>query len=226
MRKLTFSLSLSLSLSFLFFLFLSTDSFAQKEWEIARGYQVRFTTQGVEGTFTELDGDIVFSPAQLDASKFDMTLYSRSIDTGISKRDDQARGKKWLNSSYFPEITFISDSIAQTEAGFEVYGKVNLCGVERPTTIPFKFKENEKGAEFSGYFFVNRKDFGIVGTTLGAMVSVGENVRVDLWVPVVGKEWWVSSQTDLDLLCPEARNESQCTWIFPIPMGCPSFSTE
>ncbi|WP_306642359.1 YceI family protein [Sanyastnella coralliicola] len=182
MRKLSFSFFLSL------FLFLSADSFAQKEWEIARGYQVRFTTQGVEGTFTELDGDIVFSPAQLDASKFDMILYSRSIDTGMSKRDDQARGKKWLNSAYFPEITFVSDSIVQTETGFEVYGKVSLCGVERPATIPFTFKENEKGAEFSGYFSVNRKDFGIVGTTLGAMVSVGEVVRVDLWVPVVGKE--------------------------------------
>lgn len=170
-------------LSTLFALF-TLVSFGQKSWEIDKGYQVRFTTQGVEGSFTELDGDIQFSPGNPRASKFDMVVASRSIDTGMSKRDEQARSKKWLNSIYFPDITFASDSIKQTEAGFEAFGTVNICGVAEAASIPFTFKETETGAVFSGYFSVNRKNFGIIGTTLGAITSVGDIVRVDLWVPV------------------------------------------
>lgn len=163
-----------------FFLVLGAQ--AQTEWKIEDDYQVRFSGQGADGNFTGLEGTIVFSPAKLSQSKFDVKVDARTIDTGTKRKDEHAIGRSWLEAAYHPDITFKSDSVVQTAEGFEAFGKLNLHGIEGDASIPFTFKETPTGGVFDGNFKVNRKSYGIMGNFASGMVD--ELFRVDLHVPV------------------------------------------
>lgn len=152
-------------------------------WNIAEDYVVAFSTGSAKGTFSELDGTIVFDPTTPNEGEMDVSVRVETIDTGNKTKDKHARGDSWFDADQYPTIRFVSDNFTTVDGKYSVSGKLNLHGITKTVNIPFQFEEKSDGmGVFVGSFTLNRKDYGINGNAFGFMV--GKEVTVDLRVPV------------------------------------------
>ncbi|MEM9887949.1 MAG: YceI family protein [Bacteroidota bacterium] len=151
-------------------------------WNIQKDYEVRFEGRGAEGTFSGLEGEVVFDPSNLSASKMDVSVDASSISTGNATKDKHARGESWFHTEKYPKIQFQSKRFSKQGSTYEVVGDLNLRGVKKEITIPFTFKEQAKGGLFEGNFVINRTDYGIEGPFIS--FTVAKELEVSLSVPV------------------------------------------
>lgn len=148
-------------------------------WSIAEGYEVKFTSDNPTGIFTDLKGEILFDANDLDQSSFNMTVGVASINTGNGMQNKHAKSDKWFDAETYPQITFKSSSISQTDNGYETTGMLKMHGVEKEITFPFTF-ENQT---FKGSFMIKRTDYNI-GSTKGMSGKASTDLQVDIAVPV------------------------------------------
>ncbi|MEM6398207.1 MAG: YceI family protein [Bacteroidota bacterium] len=171
-----------------FLLFFSTVFFlaaaiVTNDWQIDDDYTVAFDTGRAEGTFSGMDGEILFDPSDLANSSMDVTVDVATIETGNDTKNKHARGESWFDAEKYPTIRFVGDDFSRAGEGYKVSGKLTLHGNTKSIDIPFTFSPN--GADsglFEGSFTVNRKDYGIDGNFWGFVV--GKEVEIKLRVPV------------------------------------------
>lgn len=150
-----------------------------KSYEISEDYAIKFSTRGVEGTFSDLSGSITFDETDLAASFFDVSVAASTVETGNNTQNKHARGDNWLDAEIFPRIKFKSSAFAKTPEGYSVSGDLTIHGVTQKVSIPFIFNNKV----FEGSISVPRETYGIDGPFLfGNMV--GDDVEVSLRVPV------------------------------------------
>jgi polyisoprenoid-binding protein YceI len=145
------------------------------------------------GRFTRLEANLQFDPANLAASRVDVTIDPRSIeaDNAPSGFLQTLAGKDWLDADRFPEMTFRSKSVEVTGANtFRLHGELTLHGVTRPIVLDARYNggyashpyEPNARIGFSAQGRFARSDFGVslgipaAGTTMG----VGDEVSVTL----------------------------------------------
>ncbi|MFK8057228.1 MAG: YceI family protein [Saprospiraceae bacterium] len=174
--RLSFLTTALVSLSFLF---MSFGYYSLNSYEIGEDYAVKFSTSGAEGTFSELMGKVDFDPTNLEASSFDVSVATASIETGNKTQNKHARSDNWLDAEAFPRISFVSTAFAKTSTGYTVSGNVKIHGVSQRVSIPFTFNNNV----FEGSISIPRADYDIDGPFLFGSF-VGDDVEVSLRVPV------------------------------------------
>jgi len=158
---------------------MSFGYYSLNTYEISEDYAIKFSTRGVEGTFSDLNGSIAFDASNLATSSFDVAVATSTIETGNNTQNKHARGDNWLDAEAFPSISFKSSAFAKTPKGYSVSGDLTIHGVTQKVSIPFTFKNKV----FEGAISVPREAFGIDGPFLfGSMV--GDEVEVSLRVPV------------------------------------------
>ncbi|SKC06013.1 YceI family protein [Dyadobacter psychrophilus] len=151
------------------------------EWEIGKGYIVRFDGKYAKGSFSDLSGLITFDPENLQAAKFDVSVKVASIETGNDLKNKHAKSDKWFDAEQFPEIHFTSSEVTRIDSAFVVRGMLELRGIRKEVAIPFTFQQKGAGSLFYGKFKVNRGDFGI-GKTNG---KDSDSTLVEVSVPVI-----------------------------------------
>lgn len=151
-------------------------------WRITEDYAIRFSGQGASGTFSDLEGTIIFTPNNLAASKMAVSVDASTISTGNSIQDKHARGKKWFDVENYPKISFSSKHFEKTAKGYRVLGDLEMHGVTKEVSVLFTFTNAASGGIFEGKMNVNRYDFGIEGPIMGAVVA--RDFEVQLRVPV------------------------------------------
>jgi polyisoprenoid-binding protein YceI len=172
-----------ISLSFIAILTLTASSYQSvTDWKIRDGSSVKFETSYAEGLFSSVNGTVLFDKDNLETSKFDISLDVASISTGNSLKDNHAKKDKWFGADKYPTIQFKSSNITKTGADYKVVGNLALHGVKKEITIPFTFINNI----FKGSFTLNRLDYK-VGTDTGFSSIVGNDIKIELSVPVVRK---------------------------------------
>ena len=88
------------------------------------------------GRFDNITGTVDLDEKNPAKNAFDITIGTKSVNTGIAKRDQHLLGPDFFNAAQFPEITFQSDSVrAKGNDAYEVTGKLTLHGVTRPLTV-------------------------------------------------------------------------------------------
>jgi polyisoprenoid-binding protein YceI len=176
--KNTLLLALAFSLATFF-----SFAFVFAGWSIDPAYSIHYKTKNVEGTFSGLIGDIDFNPEDLPHARMAVAVQAATIKTGNSKKDQHAKSDSWFDVEKYPAIRFNSTSITRAGAsGYLVAGTLELHGVSKNLSIPFQYVPKGTGAEFTGTFSINRKDYGIKGNMFGFMV--GDVVDIELRVPV------------------------------------------
>lgn len=135
----------------------------------------------VDGTFKGLKGIIDFDDSNLGTARFDVTIDASSIDTGIGMRDNHLRKPDYFGVAAFPTIRFVSSKVEKSGKMNEaiVTGKLTIKKITKEISIPFRYGDATGVLQFKGEFTINRRDFGVGGSSfsLADEVTVLLNVR-------------------------------------------------
>ncbi len=122
----------------------------------------------VRGSFTDFEGRATIDVAQPEKSSVNITIKGESIDTRNEQRNAHLRSNDFLDLANYPEITFVSTSIAQ--AGGDIYrvtGDLTIRGVTKPVSFELEFTGaavdpfGNQRIGFEGSTTINRKDWGV-----------------------------------------------------------------
>ncbi len=134
----------------------------------------------IDGIVSGLEGDILFTAADIKNSRFAVTLDVRTINTDIAIRDSALQTAEYLDTKRFPRISFISKQIvsAGKPDAFLAKGLLTIKGISKEISFPFTVLPKDDGLFFIGEMKINRLDFKIaVGSTV-----LSDNLTVSLKV--------------------------------------------
>ncbi len=132
------------------------------------------------GDFTGIKGNIKFSPADYATSNFDVTVDANTIDTDNESRDGHLRKAEYFDVATFKTLQFVSTKVVLSSVAgrYYVYGNLTIKGVTKPVEFGFGAIPKNGGYVFDGEFRINRRDFGVGGSS----VSLSDNLTVSLMV--------------------------------------------
>lgn len=105
------------------------------------------------GRFNEVDGKVTVDGSN---SKFDFTIKTDSIDTGIKKRDSHLKSPDFFNERQYPLITFKTKSVKVSGDKYTVTGDLTMHGKTKSITVDMtKTGESDKGVGFEAIFVIN-----------------------------------------------------------------------
>jgi polyisoprenoid-binding protein YceI len=137
----------------------------------------------VNGSFKGLDGTVIFDPTDLPKSKMNVSLLASTLNTGINARDNHLKKKDYFDISNYPRISVISRSITvgSNQGTYILSGTLCLKGIKKDVIIPFTAIPINNGYKFIGSFQINRRDFGIGGSS----ISLSDNLT--LYLAIIAK---------------------------------------
>jgi len=171
------------------------------EWKVdpnhsTAGFAVRhMMVSTVRGSFSGIKGTVEYDPANLDASKANLTIDATTVDTRNENRDKDLRSAKFFDVEKYPTITFVSKRvIPQGQGKFQLVGDMSMHGVTKEVTFavegPMPPVKDAKGNLHSGATAtakINRKDFGLTwsGPLEGGGVTVSDEVELTVEIEMI-----------------------------------------
>src|SRR5437870_11536896 len=133
-----------LVLSFVLLAALSSGALANETYKFDQsrstiGFTVHQFLGTTHGKFTKFEGKIDIDREHPEKSSVVAKIDVASINTGIVKRDNHLRSPEFFNVAKFPEITFKSRSVKQTDQqSGDIAGDLTMHGVTKPITLHVK----------------------------------------------------------------------------------------
>ena len=156
-------------------------------WTIGKSSTIRFHTSwsgdAIDGGFARFEGDIVFSPDELDRSHVEIRVDTASIYSGDDQRDDTLRSPDWFHTSSFAASIFRADRFRQVgRDSYVASGTLRLKGISLPLTLPFTLRISGNSATMRGSTMIDRLTYkigeGEFSTTDEIPAGVSVNVEV------------------------------------------------
>jgi polyisoprenoid-binding protein YceI len=150
---------------------------------VEKGSEIKFKVKNfgfnVSGSFSGLNGTISFDPNNLAASTFDVSADANSIFTDNNARDNHLREDTYFDVKNYPRIRFVSTRVTTSNKSgtYFVFGKLTIKKETKEISFPFTAETSEDGYLFKGEFKINRRDFGVGGSS-----TISDNVDVALSV--------------------------------------------
>src|ERR1700761_4507928 len=146
---------------------------------VEQGSTLKFTIKNlgfdVNGSFTGFDGTINFDPQNAGNSSFDVTINASTVNTDNSLRDEHLRGDNYFDVKNNPRIRLVSTKVSGLGKTFQFNGTLTIKGKSKPVSFPFTATPTADGFVFKGSFKMERKDFGIGGTS-----TISNELQVDI----------------------------------------------
>lgn len=167
---------------------ISISYFAQAQYqpldkESSVTFKIRNFGFEVTGSFTKIRGDIHFDTQNLLSELFDVTIDATTVNTENGLRDEHLKGSSYFDVTNYPTIHFVSTGVSPGKAGvFNMTGKLMIKGKTQVITFPFTVQTVDDKLQFKGNFKINRKDFGVGGTS-----TISNNLEVFLNVTAQNK---------------------------------------
>lgn len=175
---------------FVLLILLSVKIVSAQYKPVDQGSEVKFTIGNfgfdVPGKFTGLQGDIYFDPADPAKDRFDVTADAATVNTENTLRDEHLRGQSYFDVKNYPRIHFISSKIkpGNKSGTYILIGQLTIKETSKEISFPFTATPSGDGYIFKGTFKINRKDFGVGGTsTISNELEVSLNVLTKNAIP-------------------------------------------
>ena len=143
-------------------------------------FQIKNFGVAVTGTFSGLKGDIQFDPAVPENSSVNISIDAKTIDTGIDLRDNHLRKEEYFDVEVYRTISFASQNLSMQDGRWKALGRLTIKKTTKEISFPFEVITLKDGYVFKGTFTLNRRDFGVGGSSfsMGDEVVVGFKVRM------------------------------------------------
>jgi len=119
------------------------------------------------GVFTGLQGNIRFDANHLDDANFDVSIDANTVNTDNELRDKHLRADTYFDVKNYPRIHFVSAKITPSDKPGVLFisGKLTIKNQTKDISFPFTASAINDGYLFKGVFNIDRKDFGVGGTS-------------------------------------------------------------
>jgi len=146
--------------------------------------EIKFTVNNfgfaVDGSFKGIQGTIGFDPQNAAAGRFDVTIDAGTVNTDNSLRDSHLKNDGYLDVRNYPRIRLVSTKLSGSGASYTFTGLLTIKDKTKEISFPFTAAPANAGMVFKGSFKINRKDFGVGGTsTISNELTVSLNVMAD-----------------------------------------------
>jgi polyisoprenoid-binding protein YceI len=134
-----------------------------------------------DGRFRRFQPEIVFEPADLAGSRFQVTIETGSADTLDADRDAILKGPAFFAVERWPTARFEAKRFTAAGPGrYTARGQLTLRDVTHDVALTFTFKPSADGrnAELAGDTTVRRLDFGVGQGEWRDTQWVGDEVKV------------------------------------------------
>jgi len=139
-----------------------------------------------EAQFKHFKGRIVLDDQAQNVQSVYLEIEARSITSNCSFCDKVVGSPRLLYIKKYPKIIFKSNAIFHDQHGYKVRGVLEMRGVKKEMTFPFKFSRREDGLngpliDLQGSWMINRKDFHIIWNKVldKGGILVGDYLTVD-----------------------------------------------
>lgn len=121
------------------------------------------------GRFNDFNGEFVFDKNNPSASKIEVTINTKSVDSNHAERDKHLRSDEFLDVERYPQSKFVSTSFMLNEDGTgELKGNFTLRDITKPITIAVNYIGEGKDpwggyrVGFEGKTRIALADYGIM----------------------------------------------------------------
>jgi len=163
------------------------------------GFTVRhMMITNVTGVFEATKGTIEYTMGDPNSIKADVTIETKSVNTRITRRDDDLRSDNFFNAEKFPTITFKSKRVQSAKPGsLELVGDLTIRDVTKEVilkvegpTPPVRDPQGNRRVGAAATTTINRKDFNINYNRVieAGGVVVGDEVRINIEIEAVEKK--------------------------------------
>ena len=152
----------------------------------------------VTGVFESTAGTIDYTPGNPNATKADVTIEAKTINTRNGRRDTHLRTDDFINVGKFPAITFKSKRVQNVRPdGFDMVGDLTIRDVTKEVVLkvdgmapPVKDPQGNRRVGANATTTINRKDFGVnYNRALEAGgVLIGDEVKINIEIQAVEKK--------------------------------------
>lgn len=165
-------------------IFFITKAAAQKYMPVESRSKIGFSIKNfgllTDGAFKGLKGNIKFDVNNTATCSFTITVEANTIYTGNNVRDKHLKKEEYFNVAKYPVLSFTSTKIVSTATPgvLNISGKLSIKGVSKDISFPFTAVAQSDGYVFEGNFKLNRRDFGVGGSSF----VMSDNVNVTLLI--------------------------------------------
>jgi polyisoprenoid-binding protein YceI len=120
-----------------------------------------------KGSLSGLKGKITFDPKDPATASFDVSVDAATINTDNDMRDSHLKKEEYFDVTNYPQIRFVSTAITPTgkDGHYTITGKLTIRNTTKELSWPFIAVPMGNDYIFSGTFKINRKDFGVGGSS-------------------------------------------------------------
>jgi len=145
----------------------------------------------VPGFFRDFKGSVSYNAEDITKSSVEFTAQAKSIDTGVTGRDNHLRTPDFFDVEKFPEITFKSTKVEKKGKVVMITGDFTMKGITKSLTFPFQIAGWLPADERSGGKMgiaaettINRRDYGVNwGNNLPSGIAVvSDDVKIVLQI--------------------------------------------
>ena len=132
----------------------------------------------VNGSFSGLQGTIIFDSKNLKSSEINVSVNSNSVNTDNNARDKHLRKEEYFDVEKFPLINFKSTKIepATRLNRYNVEGNLTIKGISKIIKFELITIEKDKNLDLKCNFEINRRNFKVGGNSL----VLSDNVKMNL----------------------------------------------
>ena len=152
----------------------------------------------VTGVFESTAGSIDYTPGNPTATKADVTIDAKTINTRNGRRDTHLRTDDFINVEKFPSIAFKSKRVQNVRSdGFDMVGDLTIRDVTKEVVLkvdgivpPVKDPQGNRRVGANATTTINRKDFGVnYNRALEAGgVLIGDEMKINIEIQAVEKK--------------------------------------
>jgi polyisoprenoid-binding protein YceI len=153
-------------------------------WEIVAersrlGFTATFQGAEFEGEFHRYEADLTFDPADLEHSRFEVTVDVTSADTGSSDLNEGMALPEWFDFKRHARAAFVTSAIRRVgDSRYEALGALTIKGVRREVSLPFTWVRSGNHATIEGKTMLRRTDFNLGEGEWASDDALGLDVQV------------------------------------------------
>ena len=120
----------------------------------------------VSGYFSDFDINVTAAGKKMQDTKVDVTINTKSVNTGVEPRDNHLRSADFFEVEKYPTMTFKSTRfVVSSKNKGKIYGNLTIKGITKPVVLDAKLinqvtKDGKTTAGFRLTGTVKRTDYG------------------------------------------------------------------